>query len=47
MQLRRFEGVADFLDSSGSFLAAREAEHNLYRQIGYEPVCDVDQYAFG
>jgi hypothetical protein len=29
MQLCRFRGVADFLDSGGPFLGAREAEHNL------------------
>ena len=29
MRVRRFTGVADFLDAAGGFLGAREAEHNL------------------
>ena len=47
MQLRRFEGVADFLDSAGSFLAAREAENNLIfgvcSNIRLQPALFADQ----
>jgi hypothetical protein len=36
-------------DSGGAVVAAtrRTPPFKIYRQIGYEPVCDVDQYGFG
>jgi len=44
MHLDRFERVDDFLASAGSFLAAREAEHNLMLGISSGLRGDTDTY---
>jgi predicted GNAT family acetyltransferase len=42
MRVDRFNAVADFLAAAGSFLAAREAEHNLMLGIGSSLLADPD-----